>query len=103
MVLLVEPVDHEGASSALERAGFNPIHKGLFDRSEAMQEQEWVLPEIPAVLVGLHLNLVHYPALRRKVSFGYQQLAACGHGDPEAPLGLFFTSVVHAALGRKFH
>jgi hypothetical protein len=62
-----------------------------------------VLPEIPAVLVELHLNLVHYPALRRKVSYGYQQLAACGHGDPEAPLGLFFTSVVHAALGHKFH
>jgi hypothetical protein len=82
MVLLVEPVDHEGASSALERAEFFPIHKGLFDRSEALEEQKWVLPEIPAVLVGLHLNLVPCPALRRKISFGYRGLAACGHGDP---------------------
>jgi hypothetical protein len=101
--LLVEAADHEGVPSALDRAGFRRMRKVFFDRSEASEEQKWVLPEISAVLVELHSNLVRYPALRRKVSFDYQQLAACGHGDPEAPIGLFFTAAVHAALGHKFH
>lgn len=101
--LLVETADHPEVSSALERGGFRRIQKAFFDRSEASEEQKWVLPEISAVLVELHSNLVHYPALRRKVTFGYAQLAASGEGNPEAPLALFFTAIVHASLGHKFH
>lgn len=101
--MLVETSDHERVSTALERGGFRRMQKAFFDRSEASEEQKWVLTEISAVLVELHSNLVPYPALRRKVTFGYEQLAASGEGNPEAPLALFFSAVVHASLVHKFH
>jgi hypothetical protein len=101
--LLVAASAREAVSGALERAGFVRLQKAVFDRSSAYEEQKWSLPDIPEGLLEVHANLVHYPALRRKVSFGYRELVAAGDGDPEAPPSLFFTAVVHASLGHKFH
>jgi hypothetical protein len=101
--ILVAPSAQKAVEVALARAGFQRLRKAVLDHSSAYEEQKWVHPEMPTVLVELHGNLVHYPALRRKVSFGHAQLLECGAGDGEAPLALFFTAVVHASLGHKFH
>jgi hypothetical protein len=65
------------------------------------QEQKWIHPGIPSVLVEVHGNLVHYEALRRRVSFGYAEVMRCG--AQSLALARFFTCVFHATLGHKLH
>ena len=87
----------------LASRGFHLHRKRAFDNTEANQEEKWGHGEMPSLLIELHGNLVHYAGLRRRVGFGYEELARIDPGNKESPSSLFFTAVVHAALGHKFH
>lgn len=87
----------------LSDAGFVQAKRPLFDRSETNMEEKWVRGGSPQLMVELHGDLVHYSALRRRTRFSYPDLMRIDGTMPDAPLCLFFTSVVHAALGHKFH
>ncbi|MCC0014895.1 MAG: nucleotidyltransferase family protein [Rhodobiaceae bacterium] len=87
----------------LTDAGFVHATRPVFDRSDIRQEEKWARGSGPQLVVELHGNLVHYPALRRRTSFSYADMMRIGGSDPKAPLCLFFTAVAHAALGHKFH
>lgn len=78
-------------------------YSGAEGTENRKREEKWGHPDQPNLLIELHGDLVHYPLLRRGIRFGWAELATAGDGNPEAPLALFATAVVHAALGHKFH
>ncbi len=101
--LLAHPDDIEPIGQVLTGLGFNRFKKGFWDRSDIYQEQKWLLSGNSNVMIELHGNLVHYPSLRRGVSFGYADYQVASQSDGESVLPLFMTAVVHASLGHKFH
>ncbi len=101
--VLVEPADFERANRALEGSGFRPAGVTSAARAATHSEFKWVNEANPSLLVEVHGDLVHYPALRARRGFGYRGLVAAGGGDPQAPAALLLTAIVHAALGHKFH
>ena len=85
----------------LQGLGYRMFRKPVLDHTESNQEQKWVHPQVPSALVEVHGNLVHYAALRRRVSFGYDELTRCRAASPA--LARLFTVIVHAILGHKLH
>lgn len=99
--IVAAPEAHAALGELLRGLGYRLYRKPLMDHTESNQEQKWIHPEIPALLVEVHGNLVHYAALRRRVSFGYAELTRSKAASPE--LARFCTVVVHATLGHKLH
>jgi hypothetical protein len=99
---LVAPDSLDAANAAIEFLGFDRPTK-TWDNSHRNREYKWLSRENPSILVELHGDLVHYPALRRRISFGYDRLLEAGNGVPDSPPALLMTAVVHAACGHKFH
>ena len=85
----------------MEEIGYNRPTKA-WDNSDRDMEYKFTHPQHPIVLIELHGNLVHYPSLRRRTSFGLSELLEAGEGDGEAPIALLATAIVHASLGHKF-
>lgn len=101
--LLAHPEDMIDASRILTDLGFSRFKKDLWDRSDVYQEQKWLHAGNPNIMIELHGNLVHYPSLRRRVSFGYDDFSKACQSEGDCPIALFMTTVVHASLGHKFH
>lgn len=101
--VLVRHGDMDKVGPVMREQGFSADRKESWDNSERDEEFKWTLADNRSVLFELHGNLVHYPMLRRRVSFGYKELVSAGRGDPEAPQALLSTAIVHAACGHKFH
>lgn len=99
--ILATPEAHPALAELLQGLGYQLYRKPRLDHTESNEEQKWVHPGIPSVLVEVHGNLVHYEALRRRVSFGYAEVSRCAAQSPA--LARFFTVVVHATLGHKLH
>lgn len=99
---LVAPDSLDAANAAIEFLGFDRPTKTR-DNSRRDREYKWQSRENASILVELHGDLVHYPALRRRISFGYDRLVEAGSGVPDSPPALLMTAVVHAACGHKFH
>ncbi|MDQ0304224.1 nucleotidyltransferase family protein [Ancylobacter polymorphus] len=99
--MLVQPEDRAMVEAALEALDFVPVPRKTIDHSAAYGEFKWTARQAPNVLVEVHLNLVHYPLLRRTVSLSLDDLAA--FGGAEAPAGRLMVAVAHAAAGHKFH
>ena len=99
--ILARPEAHPALAQLLLGLGYQLYLKPRLDHTESNQEQKWVHPSIPSVLVEVHGNLVHYQALRRRVSFGYAEVSRCMAVSPA--LARFFTVVAHATLGHKLH
>lgn len=98
--LLVEPDSTGEAIATMESLGY--VRQGkVWDNSRRDMEYKFQHPQHPTVLVELHGDLVHYPQLRRRASFGLRALLAAGDGDGEAPAALLATAIVHATLGHK--
>ena len=98
--LLVDPAFTKEAIAAMDGLGY--VRQGkLWDNSRRDMEYKFQHPRHPTALVELHGNLVHYPLLRRRASFGLRALLAVGDGDGEAPAALLATAIVHATLGHK--
>lgn len=99
--ILATPAAHPALAELMQGLGYQLYLKPRLDHTVSNQEQKWVHPGIPSVLVEVHGNLVHYEALRRRVSFGYAEVTRCGAQSPA--LARFFTCVVHATFGHKLH
>ena len=101
--ILVSPDAREAFAGFLTDRGFRLHKRAAFDNTVANQEEKWLHEDVPALLIEVHGNLVHYEGLRRRVSFSYDDLIRIDPDDPEAPLCLFFLAVVHGTLGHKLH
>lgn len=101
--LLLHPTDLDRASEVMRERGFQLEQNEVWDNSQRNMEFKWTLVQNRSVLFELHTNLVHYPRLRRRVSFGYEELLAAGQGDGEAPEALLSVAIIHASCGHKFH
>ena len=99
---LVAPDSIDAANATMEALGFVRPTK-TWDNSDRDREYKWLDRENSSLLVELHGDLVHYPALRRRISFGYDQLAEAEHGIPNSAPALLMTAIIHAACGHKFH
>ncbi len=100
---LLHPAHLNKASDVLMREGFQAEQKAIWGNSHRDMEFKWTLTDNPSVLFELHGNLVHYPLLRRRVSFGYKEIVAVGQGDTAAPEALLSVAIIHASCGHKFH
>ncbi|MEP5780984.1 MAG: nucleotidyltransferase family protein [Hyphomicrobiales bacterium] len=98
--LLIDPADMPKALLTMSELGYNRPTK-TWDNSDRDMEYKFYHPDHPIVLIELHGNLVHYPLLRRRASFGLRDLLQAGEGDGEAPNALLATAIVHATLGHK--
>ncbi|CAN7157292.1 nucleotidyltransferase family protein [Devosia sp. LjRoot16] len=101
--IMVAPSARAPIGELLTGLGYQLFRKPLLDHTEQNQEEKWIQPDMDALLIEVHGNLVHYQGLRRRVSFGYGEFMASGQGNASAGLPQFFVAVVHAALGHKFH
>ncbi|MDQ0348711.1 nucleotidyltransferase family protein [Ancylobacter vacuolatus] len=99
--ILIDPSDRPAVNATLEAMDFAPVPRKTIDHSAAYGEFKWTARQAPNVLVEVHLNLVHYPLLRRTVSLSLDDLAA--FGGAQAPAGRLMVAVAHAAAGHKFH
>lgn len=99
--MLVQPEDRAMVEATLEALDFVPAPRKTIDHSAAYGEFKWTARQAPNVLVEVHLNLVHYPLLRRTVSLSLDDLYA--FGGAEASAGRLIVAVAHAAAGHKFH
>lgn len=97
---LVAPDDLARANRIVAEAGFSRPRK-RWDNSARDQEYKWFLDGNAKVLVELHGNLVHYPALRRRLSFGHADYLAASTASER--VGRLLVAVVHGACGHKFH
>ena len=98
--LLAHPDDLPGLAGILRDHGLRPDTGRSPARADALAERKWRHPDQPWLLVETHSDLVHYPGLRRRVSFGW---AAATDGGAITPMARFLTACVHGALGHKFH
>ncbi len=99
--ILAAPEARDAIAAHLHAMGYRLVGR---ERSRQRSlEEKWHHPDVPNLLIELHGNLVHYPALRRRVNFGFAELMKAGAQDPEAPLALFAIAVVHATLGHKLN
>ncbi|MDX6806950.1 nucleotidyltransferase family protein [Terrihabitans rhizophilus] len=100
--VLVDPGDIPRANGIVADLGFVAERKALWDNSERNQEYKWTVADNPKLLFEIHGNLVHYPGLRRRRSFGYGDLLSVA-GSSKHPAALLMTAVVHATSGHKLH
>lgn len=101
--VMVSPSARAPIGELLTSLGYQLFRKPLLDHTEQNQEEKWIQPDMDALLIEVHGNLVHYQGLRRRISFGYAEFMTSGRGDAGAGLPQFFVAVVHASLGHKFH
>lgn len=101
--LLVYPAHLKKAHDTMISEGFQAERKAVWDNSHRDMEFKWTLKDNRSILFELHGNLVHYPLLRRRVSFGYEELVTAGQADTKAPEALLSVAIIHAACGHKFH
>jgi hypothetical protein len=97
------PAEHLAAANRVMPALDFVRPQKSWDNSDRDREYKWLGRENRSVLIELHGDLVHYPMLRRQVSFGYDRLAAIEDGVRNRPAALLMVAVVHAACGHKFH
>lgn len=101
--LLLRPEDLEPAGAVMREAGFRLHAKPMMDNARRDLEYKWSLVGDDTVFFELQGDLVHYPRLRRRASFGLAALLRFGAGDPEAPEALLATAIVHGTLSHKLH
>ncbi|MEN0000335.1 MAG: nucleotidyltransferase family protein [Pseudomonadota bacterium] len=91
------------ARDVLKAAGYRHIERQRPDKDGVYEEEKWMPVGEQNILIELHTDLVHQPALRKRVSFNYDAFkAASGHSE-RSPIGHLMTAIVHGALGHKFH
>ncbi len=99
---LVRPRSLEAANSLMGTLGFTRPQKP-WDNSRRDREYKWLMDANQSIMVELHGDLVHDRMLRRRVSFGFDELRQVEAGVANSPAALLMTAIVHAAGGHKFH
>lgn len=100
--ILADPSDLDGIGAALAACGFE-LHEKVWDNSARYLEYKWFLKGNPHLMVEAQGDLVHYPSLRRRLSFGHAQLKAVSPDAEPSPAGLLLVAAIHALGGHKFH
>ncbi|MEM1378052.1 MAG: nucleotidyltransferase family protein [Pseudomonadota bacterium] len=101
--ILVPPDSLKGAQRVLEQLDFAQFKRGFLDKSEANREEKWGYKGDRLLLAELHTDLVHVPALRRRVQFGHEQMRIANDNGRRVNAGNFIVAIIHAAAGHKFH
>jgi len=99
--LLVEESAMGAAIGTMRELGYVRAD-GRQDGQRRSMEYKFTHPAHAHVLIELHGDMVHYPLLRRRASFGRRELLRAGDGDGETGGALLATAIVHATLGHKF-
>lgn len=100
--ILADPGDLDGIGAALADCGF-VLHEKVWDNSARYLEYKWFFEGNPQLMVEAQGDLVHYPSLRRRLSFGYAELKAVSEGAEPSPAGMLIVAAIHALGGHKFH
>ena len=101
--ILTPAGDLAAIGGILGQSGYWQAKRKFWDRSETNMEQKWFSKENDRILVELHTNLVHDSGLRRRLSFGFEDHELASEDGRYPRVGWFFTAVIHAAAGHKFH
>ena len=89
--LLVAPDAAPDINRILEALGFQ-FAEYAYD--PARLEAKWVYQENAAILIEVHMNLVHAPSLRKRMSLTFDDLRE----DFQTPAGMLTVAAVHAGL-----
>jgi hypothetical protein len=101
--ILVPAGSLEDLGAVMREAGFGLAVLPRPEKTEIYREQKWTREGEPHLLVEVHTDLVHLPALRRRVTFGFAEAEIADHGGSALASGHLLTAVVHGAIGHKFH
>lgn len=93
----------DDVGAVMREAGFALAILPRPEKTEIYREQKWTREGEPHLLVEVHTDLVHLPALRRRVTFGFREAEIADHGGMAPASGHLLTAVVHGAIGHKFH
>jgi hypothetical protein len=91
------------ARDIVSSLNYKPIKKTFWDNSEKNMEFKFSFENNPHVLIELHTDLVHMPALRKAKRLNYKNLELAYCSDEKPMAGHFILAVAHASLGHKFH
>lgn len=92
----------DNVADVMSALGYKRADETRAQREEIYREQKWILPGVKYVLVEVHTDLVHQPSLRRRITYGFEQLDAHSSGDDRTVEHLM-TAVIHGSVGHKFH
>ncbi|MEM1039604.1 MAG: nucleotidyltransferase family protein [Pseudomonadota bacterium] len=98
---LVKETDLERVPAIMHSLGYSGSI-GI-DTKFDLLEQKWVVEDDRSVLIEVHGNLVHYPRLRSRISYGYAEAQICRAEGAHEPVHWLMTAVAHASAGHKFH
>lgn len=101
--ILVPPGHLEDVGAVMREAGFGLAVLPRPEKTEIYREQKWTREGERHLLVEVHTDLVHLPALRRRVTFGYGEAEIADQSGTAPASGHLLTAVVHGAIGHKFH
>ena len=101
--IVVPPEALEAASAVMSAAGLVMTVRARPEKTVLYREQKWTLDGQPHVLVEVHTDLVHLPQLRRRVTYGFREIALADREGRMPVAGHLATAVIHGALGHKFH
>lgn len=101
--ILVPAAVLDEVGAAMVASGFALAVLPRPEKAEIYREQKWIREGEPHLLVEVHTDLVHLPAMRRRVTFGFQQAEIADYGGTSPASGHLLTAVVHGAIGHKFH
>ncbi|KAF0137004.1 MAG: hypothetical protein FD152_749 [Xanthobacteraceae bacterium] len=101
--ILVPAESLDEVANVMHEAGFALAVLPRPEKTEIYREQKWTREGEPHLLVEVHTDLVHLPALRRRVTFGFREAEIADHGGTAIASGQLLTAVVHGAIGHKFH
>lgn len=75
---------------------------GHLDRSEQRGEHKWGYQDAPHLFVELHTDLVHFPSIRRRFTFTYEDYKIANGNGRHPNSAHLIVAVVHAAAGHRF-
>lgn len=92
----------DDVAHVMQALGYKSADETRSHREERYREQKWILPGVKYVLVEVHTDLVHQPALRRRVTYGFEQIEVQA-ADIDQAVEHLMTAVIHGSVGHKFH
>ena len=101
--ILINPGSASVAGAILTDEGFEGQRRGYWDTSERKREFQWRLAANKSIMIELHENLVHSPALRHRVSFALDDFVGISHDQTDSAAVLLIIAIIHASCGHKFH
>ena len=99
---LVERAALGQCQDILLAAGYHRLHRPA-DNSDRYQEYQFGRSSQPGLLIEIHGDIVHRPALRRKVGLDLRALSLATDGGRHKVAGDFLVACLHGTAGHKLH